>query len=615
MIYTNLLYFLVIIVLFSAAPLTENATFPAGMDLVGIFLILWLFRYYNKHHFTSIRKRLDEGELSINEAKKHFTLRSNVHIIIAIILFAIEVFFFDLKVFLVRNPLIGSSETLTGALGLVIFLFHLSIIWHWAFRSMGDVLDIGESANKYILGNVKFNLVIVLPWLFFSLVIELFSHIDAPWVNAMQNSGLLIVLFIFIIAIFAPLFIVFLWDCKPLTDSELKDSIHSFCKFLGVKFRKIMSWDAMNKTLITAGVIGLIGRFRYLLITPQLMELLDEQELLAVVSHEVAHVKKRHLLFYLLFFVGFIILSLTVFNWLIIFFVSTDLGLSMIVTENGFDTGLVNFFAGFILILLFIVYFRFIFGYFMRNFERQADTYCFNTGIGPTPMISSFMKLGAAVGDDGKKSNWHHYNVSQRIDFLRKCIADPGEIKRHNKKVNRSLTFFFTVLLIFAVLVVPFNRGPEWPNETSQYNYFVKVLEKKRALYPNNPALHQMLGELYYQSEKWEPAKTAYEVSLGLNYHQPEVLNNLAWLLLKCPQKELLDPKLALRLARDAARLQEASHIYDTLAESLLANGMYEEAVAAAEKALKIAKEDRKYLRGQLKKMKLAYRESKSIKI
>ena len=251
----------------------------------------------------------------------------------------------------------------------------------------------------------------------------------------------------------------------------------------------------------------------------------------------------------------------------------------------------------------------------MRNFERQADIYCFKTGIGPTPMISSFMKLGVAVGDDGKKSNWHHFSISQRIDFLRKCEADPGEIKRHNKKVNRSLILFFTALLLFAVVIVPFNSAPEWPSETSQYNYLVKVLEKKRELDPNNPALHQMLGELYYQLEKWEPAKKSYEVSLDLNSQQPNVLNNLAWLLLKCPREDLRDHKSALKLALAAARLQEASHIYDTLSESLLANGMYKEAVAASEKALEFPYGDRKYLKDQLKKMKKALLESKAIKI
>jgi tetratricopeptide (TPR) repeat protein len=329
----------------------------------------------------------------------------------------------------------------------------------------------------------------------------------------------------------------------------------------------------------------------------------------------MGHVKKKHLLFYLFFFIGYVILGFVVFNWLVIFLVSSDFGLAAVVTQDGLDMGVINTYLIFTMIILFVVYFRFIFGYFMRIFERQADTYCFDTGIGPTPMISSFMKLGVSLKEDSRKPNWHHYNIAQRIEFLRECSADPARIKRHTRKVNRSLIVFFAVLLIFGVLIVPFAGGPEWPSDQAYYNFLEKVFEKKVAQSPMNPALHTTLGMLYFQLEKWQAARREYEISLKLNYDQPEALNNLAWLLLKCPQKELLDHKLALKLARDAVRLGEAAHIYDTLAESLLANGLYEEALTAAEKALALAKENLQYYKDQLKKMRRLSMETKSIKI
>lgn len=609
MIYANLLYFIAAIVLFSAAPQTENTAFPPIMNFLSIFLLLWVFRYFNKFHFTTIRERFDDEEISAEEAKRAFTSRSNIHIIIAIFMFAVEIFFFDLKTILIDIPVLGSSKTLTNTAGVVVFLFHLAIVWYWAFRAMGDVLDIGKSANDYIRGNIKFNLVIVLPWLFLSIFLDIASLINTFYV------GYVMILFLLLLVIFFPEVIVTLWDCKPIADGNLKNAIYSLSKAQGVKFRGIMSWNALNKTLVTAGVVGLIARFRYLMITPQLMRLLDEEEILAVASHEIGHVKKRHLILYLIFFTCFMILFFTMRKWLIFFLISTDFGLSLIVTGNGADSSAISFYDTIFFVVLAVVYFRFVFGYFMRNFERQADAYCFEAGIGPDPMISSFMKLGMAVGDDGKKSNWHHYGIGQRIDFLRKCIADPGQIKQHNRKVNRSLIIFFSVLLILSILIVPFNRMSEWPNETAYYNYLSKVIEKKVQQSPQNAGLYTTLAGLYYELEKWEPAKKAYEITLALNYRQPGALNNLAWLLLKCPQEDLRDHKAALKLAVDAARLQEESHILDTLAEAYLANGMYKEALAASEKALKIAKEDRDYLEDQVKKMKKRFRESKVIKI
>ncbi|MCI0470526.1 MAG: M48 family metalloprotease [Candidatus Aminicenantes bacterium] len=605
MIYANLIYFMAAIVIFSAAPLSQNTALPDAVDLAGIVLLLWLFWILNKSHFTNIKERFIKKTIDIEEAKRYFSIRSNIHFIIAVFLFAVEIFLFDLKTLLTRNPVIGSSEALTAISGLIVFMSHLVIIWHWAFRAMGDVLDIGESTRDYILSNVKFNLVIVMPWLLLSFLMELVSLIDTPWMNMLQNSGLIIILFLFLIAIVAPFLIIFLWDCKPLAQTELKESIRALCESRQVKFRDIMSWGALNKTLITAGVVGLIARCRYLLITPQLLKLLDKEEILAVVSHEMGHVKKRHLLFYLFFFIGYVVLGFVVFNRLVIFLVGSEFGLAAFVTRDGLDMGVINTYLVFLMFILFAVYFRFVFGYFMRIFERQADTYCFDTGIGPNPMISSFMKLGVSLKEDSNKPNWHHYNIAQRIDFLRQCSADPTRIKQHHRKVKRSLIVFFSVMLISGVLIVPFAGGPEWPSEQAYYNFLVKVFEKKIAHSPSDPLLHTTLGMLYGELEKWRPAKHAYETSLKLNYNQPEALNNLAWLLLKCPQKELLDHTRALKLARDAVRLGEAAaHIYDTLAESLLANGLYKEALAAAEKAAALAKENRQYYKDQLKKMK-----------
>jgi len=75
-----------------------------------------------------------------------------------------------------------------------------------------------------------------------------------------------------------------------------------------------MSWNALNGGLVTAGVLGLVTRFRYLLITPELIKLLDKDELMGVVSHEIGHVKKHHLRYYLVFFLGFILIGLSVFQ-------------------------------------------------------------------------------------------------------------------------------------------------------------------------------------------------------------------------------------------------------------------------------------------------------------
>ncbi len=72
----------------------------------------------------------------------------------------------------------------------------------------------------------------------------------------------------------------------------------------------MLLWPVFEGQMLTAGVMGLIKRFRYLLITPSLLQLLTPEELKGVVAHEIGHIRKNHMFFYLLFFGGYALLAL-----------------------------------------------------------------------------------------------------------------------------------------------------------------------------------------------------------------------------------------------------------------------------------------------------------------
>jgi len=616
MIYLNFLYLIIAISLFSTIPASENALFSLPQALVAQGFILWVLWFLNKSQFGRIGQALHRQDLSVEEASRYFSSRINIQIVITIFCFAVEIFVFDLKGIFTRVPLLGLSETFVNLAGMAYFLLQLAFIWYWGFRSMGDTLDIGRSAGDYIRANVKFNLAIVVPWLLFTLLLDLLSLIAAPAINRMMDSALfqvgLFALFLVIMVLFTPLLVTYLWDCKPLQSGPLREAVLSLCREQNIAFREIMSWDALNRGLLTAGVMGLFRRSRYLLLTPRLTHMLNQDELLGVVSHEIGHVKKKHLFYYMLFFLGFLILSMGTIDRSIKLFINSRLGFSLLIGPDGaVNVSSLSFFSVFISLFLFVFYFRFIFGYFMRNFERQADAYCFKAGIDPRALISSFMKLGVVLGDDGNKSNWHHYNIAQRIDFLQRCVADPQVAARHDRKVKRMVKIFVLALVLFTVLI--FNPYASRLDNALDYRLMANVLQERIAKEPANAQLYMLLGVVYYQEEKWALARKAYETSLELNYSQPEVLNNLAWLLVKCPDRKYRDYKRSLELAEEAVKLAQSAHIYDTLAEGYLANGQYKEAVAASARALQLADEDREYLENQLEKMKKLYLENKSV--
>ena len=114
------------------------------------------------------------------------------------------------------------------------------------------------------------------------------------------------------------------------------------------------------------------------------------------------------------------------------------------------------------------------------------------------------------------------------------------------------------------------------------------------------------MGDLYYERKDYEGVKFAYEKALELRLNDPHVLNNLAWFYATCEVESLRNPERALMLAKLAVKLDQSSHVFDTLAESHFVNGMNREAIEAGERALKLAKGNRSYYKEQLEKFRKA---------
>jgi tetratricopeptide (TPR) repeat protein len=114
------------------------------------------------------------------------------------------------------------------------------------------------------------------------------------------------------------------------------------------------------------------------------------------------------------------------------------------------------------------------------------------------------------------------------------------------------------------------------------------------------------LGDIHYSTENYIGVKEAYEKSISLEPNNPEVLNNLAWLYVTCPDEDLRNPFRGLQLAEKAVQLSESAHIFDTLAESYFVNSMYQKAIVAETRALELVKGDRSYYKQQLEKFKKA---------
>lgn len=338
--------------------------------------------------------------------------------------------------------------------------------------------------------------------------------------------------------------------------------------------------------MITAGVMGLVAKVRYILVTPALLQFLSPQELEAVMAHEIGHVKKKHLLFYLVFFAGYLLVSIVGFDLLIylLIYISplTDIFTSMGLHQESIYSILISIF----LILFFIAYFRFLFGFFMRNFERQADIHVYELLGDARPLISSFHKIALISGQAPDKPNWHHFSIAERIDYLMRCETDRKWIAIHHRKVTRSILFFFLGMVLVGAAAYDLNFGQ------------------------TGKRLSRHIDEIFIM-RNCDQVITAYEKMLNDTPDSPEILNNLAWIFATSDKPECQNRKRALVLAEKAIALKQEAHILDTLAEAYYVNGLFQEAIATEKQALALATESDRYLyEKQLVKFKQAISDS-----
>lgn len=526
----------------------------------------------------------------------------------ASVLFALDIYVLSLPSFCSGFPLFSAIPTLQALMFLLLFAAYLGIVWAYAHRPYQKLYDIKVSGRSYVLSNISFSVPVLLPWVFLSGITDIINVLpfEAPkrFLSTTEGEILYFLFFLFAVALIGPVLIQKFWRCTPLGPGYERSRIESLCRKADMAYTNILRWPIFGGRMITAGVMGLVKNFRYILVTDALLTFLGPEEVDAVIAHEIGHIKKKHLLFYLFFFVGYMLVSYAVFDLIIYFVIYTE-SLYGFVPQTGISRSTVtSALFSLITLVIFLIYFRYIFGYFMRNFERQADAYVYTLFDSAMPLISTFEKITLTSGQAPDKPNWHHFSITERIAYLRKCESDRQWITRHDRKIRRSIAVYIAGIALTGIIGYVMNFG-ETGRKLNDH-FFEKIIRQEIAQNPENAELYTLLGDLCYSSKNYKAAIAAYKKSLNLKPDNPQVLNNLAWLYATCELEAFRDPETALDLAMKAAQIMEAPYILDTLAESYYVNGRFEEAVAAGTRALQMAQKDRFHYEEQLRKFKKA---------
>jgi len=594
--FTQFIYFIVSLLIYSTYQKPDYYIFSDNTAIILFNVLFCMFILLTRAMYARLGKEILFGQFSFHfERMDKLTNRLTI---LGLLFYTLDIYALNLKKFIDWIPLFQSFPSLAALFFLLLFFVYISIVYYWEYDIYYLLHPDSPGRIVYIYSNLAFSLPMLLPWLFISLIGDAFQFLPDNAFKSMLDSvvgeNIQFVILLILIALFAPKFIKRLWRCVPLPEGIYRDCIDATCREAGIGYSNILYWPIFGGKMITAGVMGLAKKFRYILVTHALIETLSLEELRGVIAHEIGHVKKRHLIKYFI--------SVLLFSFVIVNIVNS--GLFMCYKFLGFD----HFHMATILftcfmILFLVVYFRLIFGYFMRNFEREADIFAFQMIGSATPLISAFNKITYYSGRPASQPNWHHFSIAQRISYLERCETNPEWINHHDRKVKRSMAAYIVGVFIFIGLSF---QLPEYSKSDLFIMHAEEIIEAAIEKEPHNTELYELLGEAALLKKHYPKAIYAYANALRLKPDNPEILNNLAWLYATCEKEELRDPKKALELAKKAAELESSYHILDTLAEAYYVNGYFEQAVQLAEKVMKMDLKNPEHYEKQLKKFKQA---------
>jgi Zn-dependent protease with chaperone function len=381
------------------------------------------------------------------------------------------VFFILFHFFLTAQRVLPHSSFIVAAFSLFLYLSALFFFHYTAYASlpMGTRGTAG-TPFQYALQQIRLLIPFSLPFLLFSLIFDLILLLpsddlqnlllmpEESLIGTVTLFGFTLLVLLLVLLFFPPLTIK-IWRCKDLAPSPLASDLLALCRKAHFKHAGMKTWTVLNHSY-TAGIIGILPRFRYVMFTKRLLSDLSPRSIIAILAHEIGHSARKHLLIYPFILMGMIVMT-ALFSILFGETVAVWFSLNDYLYPSPIWKAIYPLALFFLHALILILYFRLVFGYFSRLFERQADLHVFELDLPPDDMQLALDELGHISGGTHLVPCWHHHSIQKRIDFLETVKKDRDAVGRHHRKVRIAVAGYFAglVLLLTALFFSPDETG------------------------------------------------------------------------------------------------------------------------------------------------------------
>ena len=172
----------------------------------------------------------------------------------------------------------------------------------------------------------------------------------------------------------------------PLEAGSLRSNIELYAKKVGFELRNVFVIDGSKRSTKANAYFSGFGSQKRVTLYDTLIKDLEEEEIVAVLAHEVGHYKRKHIIFNLI--ASVLLTGLTLFL-LSLFVNNPEVAKAIGVVQPSFHAALIGF--GILYSPVSEVT-GLMMNYFSRKFEYQADDYAKNT-FAALPLIDSLKKL------------------------------------------------------------------------------------------------------------------------------------------------------------------------------------------------------------------------------
>ena len=288
----------------------------------------------------------------------------------------------------------------------------------------------------------------------FEALIARASYQPPGWLATAMPASLVIP-----IAILAPALVVRLLGARPLPEGEVRTTLESMCDRAGVRVRNILLWPTGGR-LVNAAVTGFVGRLRWVLLTDGLLETLRREQVMAVMAHELAHARRRHMPW---MGVGLVAMSMVLAEAIDPILLEVR---SARIEAGGAEAAIVSDLWWMDIAATAVVLAGTLvgFGWISRRFERQADAFAAvrmsvdaedrplgTVSVeGVDAMRSALTAVAGVNGVDLKRFTWRHGSIASRQRHLLGLIHRPID-RLPIDRVVRTIEIASVVAIVLVV--------------------------------------------------------------------------------------------------------------------------------------------------------------------